>query len=249
MTFGTSHLGAPVREGRKAGAPPRIPVAECLMLIDHWPLLGLRMRTASLELRLPSEEELAELADVAAQGVHEPGQRPFLRPWTDLPPAERAREVVRRHWRRRGTWTPQDWTLDLAVFEQGRPVGVQEVAAQDFATLREVTTASWLGLKYHGRGIGGEMRSAVLHLAFAGLDAAEATTMSFTDNASSLGVSRKLGYQPDGVRRDVLHGRAVVSQRLRLTRREWELTDRLKVTIAGLEPCLEQFGLDVPERA
>ena len=74
-------------------------------------------------------------------------------------------------------------------------------------------------------------------------------TSHLADNAPSLGVSRKLGYQPDGIRRDVLHGRAVVSQRLRLTRREWELTDRPKVTIVGLEPCLEQFGLDVPERA
>jgi RimJ/RimL family protein N-acetyltransferase len=217
-------------------------------VIDHWPLVGLCVRTARLELRLPTEEELAELADVAAQGVHDPGQRPFLRPWTDLPPTERAREVVQRHWRRRGTWTPQDWTLDLVVFEQGRPVGVQEVGAQEFATLREVWTGSWLGLKHQGRGIGSEMRSAVLHLGFAGLDAAEATSMSFTDNAASLGVSRKLGYRPDGITRDVLHGQAVVSQRLRLTRSEWELTDRPKVAISGLEPCLSQFGLGQSEQ-
>jgi RimJ/RimL family protein N-acetyltransferase len=88
------------------------------------------------------------------------------------------------------------------------------------------------------------MRSAVLHLAFAGLDAAEATTASFTDNAAPLRVSRKLGYRPDGITRDVLHGRAVVSQRLRLTRPEWELTDRPTVIISGLEPCRTQFGLD-----
>jgi RimJ/RimL family protein N-acetyltransferase len=163
-------------------------------------------------------------------------------------PAARAREVVQRHSRRRGTWTPQDWTLDLVVFEQGRPVGVQEMGAQDFAILREVSTSSWLGLKYQGRGIGSEMRSAVLHLAFAGLDAAEATSMSFIDNAASLGVSRKLGYRPDGITRDVLHGQAVVSERLRLTRLEWELTDRPKVAISGLEPYLRQFGLDQPER-
>ncbi|MGN9811923.1 hypothetical protein ACTMSW_21500 [Micromonospora sp. BQ11] len=29
----------------------------------------------------PNEDELAELADVAAESVHEPGDRPFLRPW------------------------------------------------------------------------------------------------------------------------------------------------------------------------
>lgn len=213
------------------------------MLTDHWPLLGLRVRTARLELRLPAEEELAALADLAARGVHEPGERPFLRPWTDLPPAERAREVTQRHWRRRGTWTPRDWILDLVIFENGRPVGVQELAARDFATLREVSTGSWLGRDHQGKGIGTEMRSAALHLAFAGLNAAEATTASFTDNAAPLRISRKLGYRPDGITRDVLHGRPVVSQRLRLTRTDWELTDRPQVTIDGLEPCLGQFGL------
>ena len=32
------------------------------MLIDHWPLLGLRLITPRLELRLPSDAELSELA-------------------------------------------------------------------------------------------------------------------------------------------------------------------------------------------
>ncbi|TBO57716.1 N-acetyltransferase [Streptomyces kasugaensis] len=218
------------------------------MLIDHWPLLGLRVRTSRLELRLPTEDELAELADVAAQGVHGPGRRPFLTPWTDLPPAERARETLRRHWSRRGTWTPQDWTLDLAVFVDGRPVGVQEMEARNFGILREVGTASWLGLGHQGQGIGREMRSAMLHLAFAGLGAHEATTSSFTDNAAPLRVSDKLGYRPDGIARDVLHGSAVVSQRLRLTRDRWELTDRPEVTLSGLAPCLREFGLDQPEQ-
>jgi RimJ/RimL family protein N-acetyltransferase len=35
------------------------------MLIDHWPLLGPRLVTPRLELRLPGEEELGELADLA----------------------------------------------------------------------------------------------------------------------------------------------------------------------------------------
>lgn len=214
------------------------------MLVDHWPLLGLCVRTERLELRLPGEQELADLADLAAQGVHEPDQRPFLLPWTDVPPAERAREVLQGHWRRRGTWTPQDWTLELVVFAQGRPVGVQEVAATDFAILREVRTSSWLALEHHGQGIGTEMRAAVLHLAFAGLAAEEATTASFTDNAAPLRISHKLGYRPDGVSRDVLHGRVVVSQQLRLTRQQWELTNRPDVTISGLDSCMEQFGLD-----
>lgn len=213
------------------------------MLIDHWPLLALRVRTARLELRLPTDEELADLADLAARGVHEPGKRPFLRPWADLPPAERAREVTQRHWRSRGTWTSQDWTLDLVVFEQGRPIGVQGLEAQNFATLREVQTGSWLGLEHQRRGVGTEMRSAALHLAFDGLGATDATTMSFTDNPAPLRVSRKLGYRTDGIARHVLNGQAVISQRLRLTRTDWETMDRPQITIDCLEPCLQQFGL------
>jgi hypothetical protein len=45
------------------------------------------------------------------------------------------------------------------------------------------------------------MRAAVLHLAFAGLGAAEAVSGAFDDNAPSLGVSEKLGYESDGIER------------------------------------------------
>jgi hypothetical protein len=68
-----------------------------LVLVDHWPLLGLRLTSPGLELRLPSEEELGELADLAAEGMHGPGSVPFLVSWPGLPPAERARAVVQRH--------------------------------------------------------------------------------------------------------------------------------------------------------
>jgi hypothetical protein len=33
--------------------------------------------------------------------MHEPGRRPFLVSWPDLPPQERARALVQRHWRHR----------------------------------------------------------------------------------------------------------------------------------------------------
>ena len=56
-----------------------------LMLIDHWPLLGLRLITSRLELRLQAGEELGDLADLAAEGMHDPGSRPFLVSWPGLP--------------------------------------------------------------------------------------------------------------------------------------------------------------------
>jgi hypothetical protein len=127
------------------------------VLADHWPLLRLRLTTPLLELRPPGEEELAALADVAAGGVHPPGERPYLTPWTDLPPARRARYVLQQH-------------------------------------------------------------------------------------AASQGVSRKLGYRPDGVSRDVLHGEVVVSDRLRLDPADWRRVPRAGVAVHGLAGCLPLFG-------
>jgi hypothetical protein len=62
--------------------------------------------------------------------------------------------------------------------------------AQDFSLLRSVGTGSWLGTEYQGQGIGKEMRSAVLHLAFAGLGAQIARSGAYFDNEASLRVSR-----------------------------------------------------------
>ncbi len=42
------------------------------------------------------------------------------------------------------------------------------------------------------------MRAAILHLAFAGLSAREASSEAFADNDASNGVSRALGYEPNG---------------------------------------------------
>ncbi|MFJ9444486.1 GNAT family N-acetyltransferase [Kitasatospora sp. NPDC101235] len=213
------------------------------MLTDHWPLLGLRLTTPRLELHLPTDDELAALAELAAEGVHEPERMPFLVPWTDLPPAQRARSVVQHHWLRRGNWSPDDWALNLAVLENGRAVGLQTLAARDFAVLRQVSTGSWLGTRHQRQGIGTEMRAAVLHLAFAGLDATEARSGAFEDNPSSFAVSRKHGYQPDGIARHVVRGRPVTERRLRLTRERWQARCSVPVTLDGLAPCLPMFGL------
>ncbi|MGK4579637.1 GNAT family N-acetyltransferase [Kitasatospora sp. HPMI-4] len=219
------------------------------MLVNHWPLVGLRLITPRLELRLPHSEELAWLADLAAEGIHRPDVMPFSSEWTALPPTDRARAALQHHWLRMGNWSPDNWSLNLAVFENGRPVGVQALAARSFAVLREVNTWSWLGLPHHGRGIGTEMRAAVLHLAFAGLGAVEATTSAFADNKASLAVSRKLGYLPDGIERRVVRGQIVVTHRLRLSRRQWESHRAAEVRIEGLLPCLPLFGLPEAKNA
>jgi RimJ/RimL family protein N-acetyltransferase len=213
------------------------------MLIDHFPPAGLRLTTGRLELRLPSLEELAQLADLAADGVHEPGMMPFTVPWTDQSPAERAQAVVLHHWATLGKWTPQSWELPFTVFRDGTVVGQQNISGKDFAVIGECSTGSWLGLRYHRQGIGSQMRAAVIHLAFAGLGAAEVVSTAYVDNPASLGVSAKLGYTNDGIARHAVQGRLRISRRLRLTRAAWEQHERVPVTIEGLAPCLSMLGI------
>jgi hypothetical protein len=52
----------------------------------YWPFFGLRITTTRLELRYPDDELAVALADVAAQGVHDPSTMPFTVPWTDAEP-------------------------------------------------------------------------------------------------------------------------------------------------------------------
>ncbi|WP_191841586.1 GNAT family N-acetyltransferase [Catellatospora chokoriensis] len=213
------------------------------MLIDHFPLVGLRITTPRLQLRLPDAEELATLADVAADGVHDPAYMPFRIRWTELPPAERARSVVLHHWGLLGQWTPKAWKLPLTVFHEGAPVGMQMLKATDLAVTAECATASWLGLRHQRQGVGAEMRAAVAHLAFIHLGATDLVSAAFTDNVSSLGVSAKLGYAHDGIERHDDQGRLRVIRRLRLSRQAWQERDRPPVTVEGLAPCLPLLGL------
>ncbi|MFJ5974014.1 GNAT family N-acetyltransferase [Streptomyces sp. NPDC093060] len=214
------------------------------MLIDIWPLKALRVRSPRLELRLPSEEELAAVAEVAARGVHAPGTRPFLTPWTDRSPLGRSRHVVQQHWSRLGAWSPDNWALELVVFFEGHPVGIQEMRAEDFGIRREIVSGSWLGIDHQSQGLGTEMRGALLHLAFAELGAVSARSVSFTDNHASMAVSRKLGYQPDGISRDVLDGQVVESQYFRLSQQGWSRSEHLPMTVSGLADCADLFGID-----
>ena len=175
--------------------------------------------------------------------MHDPEVQPFRGAWTDASPEERARGTLQYHWWRWGSWKPSDWTLEFAVVRDGVVVGTQGIGGRDFAVLREVHTDSWLGRRYHGQGIGTQMRAAVLHLAFEGLGAEHAVSAAFEDNAASLGVSRKLGYRDDGIERDAVRGRPALTRRLRLTRADWQAARAVPVQIHGLQSCLPHFGL------
>src|ERR1700722_4227622 len=132
----------------------------------YWPLFDLRIRTSRLEIRLPNDDDLVELASLATKGVHDPATMPFLYPWTDEPSPLLEQGMLQWGWRHRAEWTPENWNFNGAVFVDGAVVGVQSVMATNFASRRSVKSGSWLGREHQNRGIGKEMRTAILHLAF-----------------------------------------------------------------------------------
>lgn len=213
------------------------------MAAHFWPLYGLRITTPRLELRVPDLELLDALAAVAAEGVHDPADMPFSLPWTDGGPEARGRGTFQHVLGTVAQWRPEDWTLSLAVLSDGQVVGRQDLSARDFAVTRETTSGSWLGTAHQGNGFGTEMRAALAHFAFEGLDARWMTSAAMTDNRRSLGVSRRIGYRPDGLTTACVRGEARILQRLRLDRAGWEACRSVPVEVLGLEPCRALFGL------
>jgi RimJ/RimL family protein N-acetyltransferase len=207
-----------------------------------WPLFDLRLRTPRLELRLPTDDDLLALMRVAREGVVEEGQTFFAVAWHALPSPAFERQFLQHWWASRGSWSPANWNLGLAVVADGQPIGIQDVMARNFAVRRTVVTASWLGRAYQGRGFGTEMRAAVLSLAFDGLDAEAAESGYFSGNAASARVSAKLGYVDNGDEVWAVAGERAVERRLRVGRDTWR-RDLVPVTLEGLEPCLKLFGV------
>lgn len=197
-----------------------------------WPLFDLRLRLADLELRPLGEVDLPALAERLPDDVE---QDPAL-------PTYGGRTVALHlgYWRALGTWTPDAWRLGLVAHRSGELVGFQELQGTDFTVLRTVDSSSWLVSGARGQGVGKAMRQAVLALAFGPLEAAAAITSAWHDNAASLGVSRALGYLPNGVEL-VRRGEGCdLMAHLRLTRADWVDPG---VEITGFDRCGPLFGL------
>ncbi len=206
----------------------------------YWPPSGLVLTIGELILRPVAEADLDELADLLPADLemnpHTP--RPF-----DLPePQARGVALRQERWKTMGSWNPDSWDLGFLVRYGDRPIGMQSLEAEDFAVLRTVETASWLAVEFRGRGFGKLARTAVLALAFDGLGAEVALTEAWTDNAASLGVSRSIGYLPNGSVRHRRGDAASEMPRLRLDRSQWRSVPRPQVAIAGLDSCLAWFG-------
>lgn len=206
-----------------------------------WPLFDLRLRTPRLELRMGTDDDLLALLGVARAGIHDPSETPLMVPWDELPSPAFERQFLQHWWAVRGAWLAEAWTLPLAVVHEGRPIGLQDLSARDFAHCRSVHSGSWLGSAFQGRGLGTEARAAILALAFDGLGATVAESAYNEANRASARVSAKLGYQPNGEAVMAPKGEPIRLVRVRVTPETWR-RDLVPVSIEGLEPCLGLFG-------
>ena len=214
-----------------------------------WPLFGLRIRSEHLVLRLPTDDDLLALIDVARAGIHPPDEMPFGIAWSLAPSPAFERGFFQHHWEARLKWDPDDWALHLLVTLDGRPIGAQSILATRFSVYGMVHTGSWLGQAWQGRGIGKEMRSAVLAFAFDALGARSAETDAFMDNAASNGVTRAIGYEPNGVMEMAPQGVPRLAQKYRLTEDAWRARPRPPVTVEGFDACRDLFGVAPPAAA
>jgi RimJ/RimL family protein N-acetyltransferase len=196
-------------------------------------------------LRGATDELLESLVPIVRAGVvdsREPGS--FDDPmslYLDSP--EREWHWLQAIWTGRGTVTADWWRLYFVVVVDGSPVGVEDLTGIDFQTTGAVATFSWLASAFRGRGIGTEMRSAILHLAFAGLGAQEARSDAFIDNAPSNAVSRALGYVPGATTGATRRGESTQMQQWTLTRDKWSLIRRGDIELHGVPECLPVLGL------
>lgn len=192
-----------------------------------WPLFDLTLATPRLELRPITDQDIPAAVEAARSGIHEPGSNPFSNPWTELPDDELGPNMARWYWRCRAECTPENWTLLLGIWHEGQFIGCQDVGAKDFPALKTVSTGSWLKQSAQGRGLGKEMRAAVVLWAFDWLGAEVAESEAAAWNEASLGVSRSLGYEPNGTTRKAWGSQVQTVQLVRVTpetfkRPDWE---------------------------
>lgn len=207
-----------------------------------WPLFGLRLRTERLELRMPSDDDLVELVAAIRMGIVGEEPYPFATTWYLEPEPQRTWRALAFHWRCRAGVTPDAFNLPLAVLLDGTVIGTQGIGAQDFQTLRAVTTGSWLATPWQGQGLAQEMRAAVLALGFECLGATVATSSARETTERSIRVTTGLGYRENGRQPFRFVYDVGEEIRFRLDKAEWEaLPERPAVEITGWGACAPMF--------
>lgn len=219
------------------------------------PIFGLVLRTPRLVLRPVWDEDIAGLVDATVSGIHPENEMPFAHPWSRQARPELFAGTAASVWRERAEQrSPEAWHISFAIREadgdgewwRSPVIGRQDISARNFAVVKSINSGSWLTQRVQERGLGLEMRQAVLLWAFDHLGAEVATSGAYEWNTRSLGVSRRLGYRPNGVRRVMIEDRLDTEQELSLQRADLVRPD-WTLEIEGMAGVREALGIDAAQ--
>ena len=211
-------------------------------LVDIFPAFGLQIACGPVTLRAMRESDVPRVAELAAEGIHPEGARPFLLPWnlSETQPLE----SLRFYYRSWADFSPEAWTLLVAVERDGVMVGAQDMKAEKYGVLRHAETGSWLGLSHQGRGTGTLMRQAILSFAFDHLGAVEMRSGAWADNPNSHRVSEKCGYVANGYQLLDRQGERVRQDNFVVTPETFN-RPQYEVVVTGAEAFQRAIELDI----
>lgn len=209
-------------------------------LLEVWPLRGIRLLTPDLELRPATEADLPALFDILPDDLE---VDPSSTRYAGIDEGSNRRVILAQgYWRAMGLWSPSDWVIPFVVRRGNEPIGMQALEGPDYGAERIVDSWSWLERGSRGQGLGKQMRTAILELAFGHLGARAAISSAVLANVSSLGVSRALGYV-DTHQSGLAHSNETL-QHLRLESDAWVASGRgAEVRVEGVAATLPFFGL------
>ena len=178
-------MGGVYRRGPPTTSPPTGRDAIAL-----WPLFGLRIRSEHLVLRLPTDDELIDLAR-AGPVRHPRARRDALRRRLDDAAEPRIRERLPASTTGDARdVAPENGGSTSMVERDGESSGPRRSRPKASRSTTWSTPARGSARRFQRRGIGKEMRAAVLAFAFDAPRRRVAESAAFLDNAASNAVSR-----------------------------------------------------------
>lgn len=214
-------------------------------LAKYLPVTRIEVRSGPVRLVLPTEADLAGLAEVLrAGGIDDDVTRSSL-VWQPDNREDAATSTVTHILGHFGS-TGATWFLPLIILVGDVPVGRQDVycARGPFSVTREVDTASYVVNGQRRRGYGVASRAGALALAFA-LGAERASSGWLAGNVASAAVSARLGYRVTHEQWLLHRDQRVLSTRGTVTADDFARAWTSPVRITGLDGDV-RAALDCP---
>lgn len=214
-------------------------------LAAYLPAARIEVRSGPVRLALPTEADLAGLAEaLKAGGLDDDVTRSSL-VWQPDSRDDAATSTV-IHMLGNFAKSGPTWFLPLVILAGDVPIGRQDVRCDrgPFSVMREVATGSYLINTERRRGYGVAARAGVLALSFA-LGAERACTGWLVDNAASAAVSATLGYRVTHEQWLLQSGQRVRETRATVTAEDFARAWTQPVEVTGIDDDV-RAALDCP---